>query len=221
MQKVLALLAVGFAFVSQPAAADDKAAAAPAANATAPAKANAAKPAEAAKATDAPKGPEAGKAAAAPASPTLPAEGKKLVDGFVGNWSSKDTTMTMGGNAIKGKMSMKCEKAAKGWGTVCKAKFDMGKNMPKDESVFVYAWDMAAGEGHMLEVASSGEVHDHVGKWADDKSITLVRTGKNLDGKEEVDSVTFTWVSPKEIAMKGEGTVAGAVAWSMTSTAKK
>ena len=54
----------------------------------------------------------------------------------------------------------------------------------------------------MFEVADTAEVHDHSGKWTSDKSISLVRQGKTLDGKLEKDACTATWVSAmKSITM--------------------
>lgn len=109
----------------------------------------------------------------------------------------------MGDQTMKGKMDVKCEKAAGGWAVLCKSSIDMGKAMPKQELVFLYGWDIAAGEGRMYEVTNLGVTHAHMGKWDDDKSITLVHSGKNFEGKDEKDSVTFTWNSPKEMSVKG------------------
>ena len=153
--------------------------------------------------------------------PVLPPEGKKLVEGMLGNWKSSDTVMTMGDKSFKGKLDMKCEKASGGWATLCKGSADMGKEMPKQEVTFLFGWDVGAQEGHMFEVSNMAEVHNHSGKWADDKTITLVHDGKNAEGKEEKDSLTMTWTSPKELSMKAVGTQGANTVWTFTSVAKK
>lgn len=158
--------------------------------------------------------------AAAPAMPTLPPEARKWLDGMRGNWKS-DVEMTMGDKTMKGKMTMNCAKDAADWATTCKGKFDFGKEMPKAEGVFIYGWDLGTGQATMYEVTSMAEVHAHVGKWADDKTITVTHTGKNAEGKDEVDALTFTWNSPKELTMKAEGTQGGKVVWTMAGVAKK
>ena len=159
--------------------------------------------------------------ATAPAAPlVMTAEGKKFIESSLGNWTMKDATLSMGSQQMKGKFSMECEKAAGGWAALCKGKQDFGKDM-KAEGVYLMAWDVVAGEGHMFEVESMGNVHNHVGKWVDDKSITLVHVGKNAQGVEETDTVTLTWVSPKEIVFKANGKSGATVNWTFVGTMKK
>jgi hypothetical protein len=167
------------------------------------------------------KGPDKAAAAAPMAMPTMSPEGKKLIEGMLGNWKANDFTLTMGEKSMKGKMTINCEKAAGGWGTLCKGVADLGKEMPKQEVTFLYGWDLATGEGHMFEVSNMAEVHNHAGKWTDDKSITMDHTGKTFEGKEEKDSLTMTWNSPKEIAIKATGTQGTVTAWTISATAKK
>jgi hypothetical protein len=183
-----------------------------------PAKKEAAKPAEPAKKEEAK--PAAG-AAAAPAMPTIPPEGKKFIEGNLGSWKASDVAMTMGDKTVKGKMTLKCDKTSNGWGTLCTGKADMGKEMPPQNVTFLMGWNIGDGEATMFEVSDAGEVHHHVGKWTDDKTITLTHKGKNAEGKVETDAVTLTWNSPKELVWKAEGTVDGKSAWTFTGTAKK
>jgi hypothetical protein len=158
---------------------------------------------------------------AAAAAPTLPPEGKKWIESNLGNWKSTDATLTLGDKPLKGKLTMKCDKAAGGWATVCNAKFDFGKELPGQDSTFLMAWNLGTGEATMFEASNVGDVHHHTGKWADDKSITVVHNGKNAEGKDEKDSLTFTFSSPKELVLKGEGTSGGQTLWTFAATAKK
>jgi len=164
------------------------------------------------------KGPA--KPAAPPPPPKLSAEGKRFVEAWPGSWSSDDTSFTLGAQKMKGSLKMSCEKVSSGWGALCKGVFSV-QGMPPSENTFMMGWDLATGTGHMFEVADTGEVHDHSGKWTNDKTITLVRSGKTLDGKLEKDSCTATWVSPSELKFDCVGTQAGATVWTFTSTSKK
>jgi len=164
------------------------------------------------------KGPA--KPAPPPAPPKLSAEGKRFVDAWLGSWTSDDTLFAMGAQKMKGSLKMSCESVSSGWGALCKGTFNVS-GMPPSESTFLMAWDLATGMGHMFEVADTAEVHDHSGKWTSDKSISLVRSGKTLDGKLEKDSCTATWVSPGELKFDCVGTQAGATVWTFTSTSKK
>ncbi len=157
--------------------------------------------------------------AQAPAQPKMSPEGRKLLDGTLGNWTMKDAVFKLGDQVMKGKLTMKCEKAVNGWATVCKSKADFGQM--KFEGLYTFAWDIATGEGHMLEVEDSPTVHDHAGKWSDDKSISLVRTGKNMEGKDETDTVTLTWMSPKEITFAATGKSGATTNWTFNATMKK
>lgn len=161
-------------------------------------------------------------AAAAPMPmPQLPAEGKKWIEGMLGNWKSTDVTMTMGDQTMKMKMDMKCEKASGGWATLCRGKSEATKEMPSQEITFLMGWNIGEGVATMFEMTNMGEVHHHTGKWTDDKSITVTHTGKTWEGKEEKDALTYTWNSPKELMMKAEGTTGATVNWTFTAMMKK
>lgn len=168
----------------------------------------------------APTAPSPGKQAEPPM-PQLPAEGKKWIESHLGNWKAKDVVMTMGDKTLKGTMEMDCEKVSSGWGTLCKGKMDLGKDMPPQEVSFLMGWNIGEGMATMFEVSNMGEVHRHVGTWADQKSISVTHEGKTPDGKMEKDVVTFTWSSPKEMAIQASGTSGTTMAWKMTATAKK
>jgi hypothetical protein len=155
-----------------------------------------------------------------PAPPKMSPDGRKLIDGMLGNWTVKDASFVMGSQEIKGRLTMKCEKAVNGWATVCKSKADFGKAL-KFDGLYTFAWDIASGEGHMLEVEDSPTVHDHAGKWSNDKTIVLVRTGKNMEGKIETDTVTLTWGSPKEITFAATGKSGGVTNWTFHANMKK
>jgi hypothetical protein len=161
------------------------------------------------------------KADAPPAMPVLPPEGKRWVESPLGKWKSNDMQLTLGGGAaMAGKITMNCDKAAGGWAATCHGKFEV-KGMPAQEAIFTMGWAIGEGQAHMHEMTNYGDVHDHKGKWTDDKTITVVQVGKNAEGKEETDNLTFVFNSPRELVMKGEGTVGGAQQWTINATLKK
>ena len=147
-------------------------------------------------------------------------EGKKYLEGWIGNWTAKDATFTMGDQKMVGSLKNKCEKVSNGWGVVCKATFAF-KGMPPMTNTFMMGWDLGTAEAHMFEVSDAGEVHNHSGKWTDDKSISLVHQGKTWEGKDEKDACTATWNSPKELKLDCTGTQGGATTWTFTSLNKK
>ena len=160
------------------------------------------------------------KAAAAPAPPTMTAEGKKFLAGWVGNWAANEATMTMGTQKMQGPLKMSCESVSAGWGTLCRGSFDI-KGMPPSAGTFLMGWDIATGQAHMFEVMDTAEVHDHSGRWLNDKAVSLVRQGKNLEGKLEKDACTATWLSAAELKLECTGSVAGATAWTFSSAFRK
>jgi hypothetical protein len=159
-------------------------------------------------------------ASAPPPAPKMTAEGRKFVEGWVGTWTSTDTTYAMGDQKMQGTLKMTCESVSSGWGTLCRAVMTSG-GMPPSESTFLMGWDVATGQAHMFEIADTAEVHDHAGKWIDGRSVSLVRQGKTLDGKMEKDACTATWTSPGEVKLDCTGTQGGTTVWTFTSTCKK
>ncbi len=159
-------------------------------------------------------------ASAPPPAPKMTAEGKRFVEGWRGTWTSTDTTYTMGDQKMQGSLKMSCEGVSSGWGTLCKGVLNAA-GMPPSEATFMMGWDIATGEAHMFEISDTAEVHDHSGKWINDKSVSLVRQGKSLDGKMEKDACNATWVTASELKLDCVGTQAGATVWTFTSTSKK
>ena len=164
--------------------------------------------------------PAAKAAPAEPQPPKMSAEGKKFIEGWLGTWNSVDVSYAMGDQKMKGTLKMSCESVSSGWGALCKGTFTTPPN-PPSEGTFMMGWDIATGQAHMFEISDTGEVHDHSGRWINAKSVSLVRTGKSLDGKIEKDSCTTTWVSANELKFDCTGSQAGATVWTFNSTSKK
>jgi hypothetical protein len=117
----------------------------------------------------------ADKAAAAPAAPAAKAapapEVKKTVDAFV-SIRPQEIEMTAPGmdKPITTKFNMSCKKASGGRAAACTAKMK-GPQGPWEGS-FLASYDEGTKTVHFMGVTSDGEVHDHVCRWTDDKTVT-------------------------------------------------
>ncbi len=151
--------------------------------------------------------------------PKLPAEGKRWVEGFRGNWTGR-AKLTAGERELSGTMRMTCVKSSAGWATICKGSFTAPGARP-EEDTYLMGWDVGTKQAHMYEVTSAADVHDHVGAWSDDRSITVTHHGKTADGQDEEAAITFKWISAKQLDAEGAGKVAGKSAWTMSATFKK
>lgn len=159
-------------------------------------------------------------AAAGPPVAKMSPEGRKYIDGWLGKWSSSDATLTAGDQKMTGGLKVDCEKVSSGWGTLCRATFSF-KGMPPMTNTFLMGWDLGTQEAHMFEVSDAGEVHNHAGKWTDDKSVSLVHQGKTFEGKDEKDACTATWASAKEMKLECVGTQGAATMWTFSANSKK
>src|SRR5512141_1943754 len=79
------------------------------------------------------------KAAAAPPMPTMSAEGKKFLSGWIGSWNAT-ATMTMGSQKMQGPLKMSCESVSAGWGSLCRGTVEFA-GMPSSAATFLMAWD--------------------------------------------------------------------------------
>jgi hypothetical protein len=161
-------------------------------------------------------------AAQAASAPKLPPEGRRWLDAFPGMWKATDVTFTVGDKPMKGTLVMSCGKTSRGWGTLCQGTIRYKKSaIPQQELTLLMGWDLGSAMAHMYEVTNTAAVHDHAGAWKDDQTITVVHRGKDAGGKDEEDSLTFSWQSPKVVLVKGEGKAGGAAAWTFAGTMRK
>ncbi len=149
--------------------------------------------------------------------PRLPPEGKRWIESWLGTYRATDVRFTEGDREAKGTMTMTCTRAAGGWAAACKARY-AAKGMPPGEDAYLVGWNVGTGQAHLFEVSSDGNVHDHVGTWSDDKTISLPYRGKNPKGEEEEDVLTFTRLTPTRTAVKAEGKAGGKTVWTLEAT---
>lgn len=152
--------------------------------------------------------------------PKLSPEGKRFLEGFRGKWKSNAVKLTFGDRDVPGKMRLDCTRSSGGWATLCKASFTAAGFRP-EEDTYLLGWDLDKKQGHLFEVTSAAEVHDHAGAWTDEKTITLVHRGKSADGQEEDASLTFNFASASRLDVKGVGKVGGKTTWTMSASFRK
>jgi hypothetical protein len=153
--------------------------------------------------------------------PVLSAEGRQFVESFVGKWRGEDAVFMMGDQQVAQKVALDCERVSAGWGAVCKLKVT-GRNAPVQESTMLLGWDLARGEAHLFEVSNTADVHNHVGNWSNNgRTISLAHQGIGAEGGDERDLLTFTWTSPRELVVRGEGSLGNATVWTLAGTLRK
>ena len=72
----------------------------------------------------------------------------------------------------------------------------------------------------MFGVGSDGSVHDHTGRWKDDRTLELHWKGAQEGGETE-ERVTATWESPKTVRIRSEVTVEGRPGATMDAVGRK
>ena len=98
-----------------------------------------------------------------------PSEIKKTVDAIAGSWTGQMTARVPGAPAESFKWTMNCKSIALGAGASCtnSGKASIGS---MSESCLL-AYDPEGKSVHYMCVTSMGEVHDHKGRWRDQKTI--------------------------------------------------
>jgi hypothetical protein len=151
---------------------------------------------------------------------TAPPDEMKAVYGFVGTWKL-NMTATMGADSAPVKGTWTCKKVSKGWGVACKLVVANFPGIGYYEENDLFGYDMGSKAYHWYAVTNGGEVHDHVGHFADDGSFTAIHEG-TTDGKNKFKEVnTFTFKSARSVTFSGEVSVDGQVQVQLTGTAKK
>jgi hypothetical protein len=114
--------------------------------------------------------------------PAPPPEIKKTVDALAGKWSMATTMMVPGQPApVKFAEKFDCKKVAGGRGVTC---VDTAKvpGMGAMDFTHLIAYDAERKAVHWFAVGSTGEVHDHVCHWKDDKTLDCEPLKATMEG---------------------------------------
>lgn len=125
------------------------------------------------------------------AQPPPPPDVQRTVNAIAGKWSGQ-LTAKVGGATETFNWTMDCKAVALGAGAACsnggKASFGV-----LAESCLL-AYDPEGKAVHYMCVTSSGEVHDHKGRWRDDKTVEFEPLQAGLMGKPITE--TIRWYFP-------------------------
>lgn len=129
---------------------------------------------------------------ARPRQQPAPSEVKRTVDAIIGKWSGQMTATVPGGSPESFAWSMDCKAVAFGAGADCtnEGKASIGS---MSESCLL-AYDPEGKAVHYMCVTSMGEVHDHRGRWKDDRTIEFEPLRAGMMGKTVTE--TIRWFFP-------------------------
>lgn len=90
---------------------------------------------------------------------------------------------------------------------------------PVDESD-LWGYDPGADLVHMFSITSFGDVHDHAGRWTDERTLALQWRGVR-EGQEAIEEISITLPSGGEMHVRSTMTVGGQPAGAFEATFRK
>lgn len=138
---------------------------------------------------------------------------------LIGSWNGK-VTLTMGGQRVPMKLSLRCTSASAGHAISCRSTFtDPRGNKHHETDLFGY--DPGTNTYHWFAVSDSGETHDHVAAVRKSPTLRWVYRGKKAK-KPLVERVAMTFNrNSTAIAFNSQVRIAGKVAMRMNGTVRK
>ena len=148
-------------------------------------------------------GPRA--SATEPKGPEPAPEIKKTVDALAGRWSLATTLMVPGvKDPVKFNEKMDCKRASGGRAVSC-TELAKVPGMGTMDFTHLVAFDPERKAVHWFAVGSTGEVHDHVCRWTDDKTLDCDPLKATLDGGPITETMKLV-VDGNKITMTGTTT---------------
>src|SRR5689334_4644253 len=141
-------------------------------------------------------------------SQTVPPDVKKTVDVLLGKWSFQGTDSEPGTKEPqKVNMEIDCKPAALGTAVACTLKGTVTGFGPVEASAIV-GYDPEGQIVHWMEISSTGEYHDHKGKWEGNVMMfqPLVYT---VLGKRSTERLTLRFRSSEAVALESETATTG------------
>jgi len=150
---------------------------------------------------------------------TQPSEVKRTVDALVGHWSFKGSDAEPGVKEPLGvSMEINCRLAVLGTAVTCTLRGNIANSGPIEAATIV-GYDPDEQIVHWMEISSTGEYHDHKGKWKSEmivfEPLIYVSAGKKCT---ETFTLSFPSVGTFTLNSVTE-TIAGLS--TITGTAKK
>ncbi len=152
-------------------------------------------------------------------SETPPSEVKKTVDALVGHWSLDGSDAQPGGKErLKITAEIDCRVAALGAAIACALSGNVSGSGPIEASTIV-GYDPAERIVHWMEISSTGEYHDHRGKW-NGQTIAFEPLVYSCSGKKCTERFTLSFPSTNTFILNSVTESAGGRS-TITGTAKR
>lgn len=128
-----------------------------------------------------------------PKAPEAPPEVKKTVDALAGKWSAT-TTMTAPGAKEPVKFSEKidCKRVAGGRAVSC-TELAKVPGMGAMDFAYLVSYDAERKAVHWFAVGNTGEVHDHVCHWSDDKTLECEPLKATMNGAPITETIKMVF----------------------------
>lgn len=133
--------------------------------------------------------------------PATPPEVKKTVDAFLGRWVLTGTDTEPGAKApVHFEITIDCKPAALGAAVTCGFAGQIpGVGPIEAASVIGYSPD--EGLVRWMEISSTGEYHDHKGRWKGD-TIEFESLTYSIAGKEATEYLSVSFTSAGKMTLK-------------------
>ena len=132
-----------------------------------------------------------------------PPELKRTVEAVAGKWSGPMTAKIPGVAPETFNWTMDCRSVALGAGASCANEGKASIGLLSESCLFAYDPDGKAV--HYMCVSSMGEVHDHKGRWKDDKTIEFEPLHAGMMGQQIIE--TLKWSFPDSHTLAKTSTV--------------
>jgi hypothetical protein len=148
-----------------------------------------------------------------------PVELTRLIKKLVGKWDGEIKIKMPDGSTLEGKGALNAQEVVSGFGVRTEMQFDIeGFGKYKEEALWGYQrWEKKL---HIYSITTTAAVHDHVGKWEDENTLTFSWKGLN-EGKPSGEKVRVKWISPKEFQAHEVDTEKGKVSMKIDYIFKK
>jgi hypothetical protein len=139
-----------------------------------------------------------------PPQPSPPPEVRKTVEAMAGEWTGEMTADISGSPPETFPWPMSCRSVALGMGAACTMEGKASIGPLAQTCLVAYAADTRAL--HLMCVTSMGEVHDHAGRWTDEKTVEFETLRGELLGQAMTE--TIRWRFPDATRFESESVVA-------------
>ena len=126
-----------------------------------------------------------------------PLQVKQTVDAVAGRWVGSMIAVLPGPASDQFPWEMTCKTVALGSGVAC-SMTGIASIGPIEEACLL-AYDPEGKAIHFMCVTSMREVHDHKGRWTNDREIQFEPYKTSMGGQPVTEDVTFTFPNPDHI----------------------